>query len=117
MGSRSEAVQGLRSSIDWGRLAPLRLRARSIADGVYAGAHRSTRRGPGVEFGGHRPYVPGDDLRWIDRDGNEQTEEFTGLWATSVQHQIDHLDGRMYFDRLSRVKRDMLIKRARKGRA
>src|SRR5256885_6124730 len=54
-------------SIDWGAIAPLRLRARALADGVYAGAHRSLRRGPGVEFGGHRPYVPGDDLRWLDR--------------------------------------------------
>jgi len=54
-------------SIDWGSIAPLRLRARAVAEGVYAGAHRSLRRGPGVEFGGHRPYVPGDDLRWLDR--------------------------------------------------
>jgi peptide deformylase len=38
-----------------------------------------------------------------------------GLWATSVQHQIDHLRGRMYFDHLSRVKRDMLLRRARKA--
>jgi uncharacterized protein (DUF58 family) len=53
-------------SIDWGSIAPLRLRARALADGVYAGAHRSLRRGPGVEFGGHREYVPGDDLRWLD---------------------------------------------------
>ena len=53
--------------VDWGRLAPLRIRARTVAEGVYAGAHRSVHRGPGVEFGGHRPYVPGDDLRWIDR--------------------------------------------------
>jgi uncharacterized protein (DUF58 family) len=53
--------------IDWGSLAPLRIRARSLAEGVYAGAHRSARKGPGVEFGGHRPYVPGDDLRFFDR--------------------------------------------------
>ncbi len=53
--------------VDWGALAPLRLRARTIAEGVYAGAHRSLRKGAGVEFGGHRPYVPGDDLRWLDR--------------------------------------------------
>jgi uncharacterized protein (DUF58 family) len=45
----------------------LRLRARAIAEGLYAGAHRSARKGSGVEFGGHRPYVPGDDLRFIDR--------------------------------------------------
>ncbi len=53
--------------IDWGALAPLRLRARAVAEGIYAGAHRSVRKGSGVEFGGQRPYVPGDDLRFIDR--------------------------------------------------
>ena len=57
----------LREAIDWGRLAPLRLHARSVAEGVYAGVHRSVRRGAGVEFGGHRNYVPGDDLRFLDR--------------------------------------------------
>ncbi len=53
--------------MDWGKLAPLRLRAQSVADGVYAGGHRSARRGAGIEFGGHRAYTPGDDLRWLDR--------------------------------------------------
>ena len=57
----------IRQGLDWGLLGPLRLRARAVADGVYAGGHRSPRRGPGVEFGGHRAYVPGDDLRWLDR--------------------------------------------------
>jgi uncharacterized protein (DUF58 family) len=57
----------LRQRLDWGAFAPLRLRARSVAEGVYAGAHKSPRRGAGVEFGGHRAYVPGDDLRFIDR--------------------------------------------------
>jgi uncharacterized protein (DUF58 family) len=62
-----EEQRALATRVDWGRLAPLRLRARTVAEGVYAGAHRSRRRGPGVEFGGHREYLPGDDLRWIDR--------------------------------------------------
>jgi uncharacterized protein (DUF58 family) len=53
--------------IEWGALAPLRLKARAVAEGVYAGAHRSFRKGAGVEFGGQRPYVPGDDLRFFDR--------------------------------------------------
>ncbi|WP_437876955.1 DUF58 domain-containing protein [Sorangium sp. So ce513] len=53
--------------IDWGGLAPLRLKSRAIAEGVYAGMHRSIRKGAGVEFGGQRPYVPGDDLRFFDR--------------------------------------------------
>ena len=56
-----------RIPIDWGSLVPLRLRSKTIAEGVYAGMHRSVPRGPGVEFGGHRPYTPGDDLRFIDR--------------------------------------------------
>jgi uncharacterized protein (DUF58 family) len=61
------AKNQIRTAIDWGELAPLRLRARQVAEGVYAGVHRSTLRGSGVEFGGYREYVPGDDLRWLDR--------------------------------------------------
>ncbi len=61
------ALQPIRKSVDWGELAPLRLRARLVAEGVWAGMHRSARRGAGVEFGGYREYVPGDDLRWLDR--------------------------------------------------
>jgi uncharacterized protein (DUF58 family) len=60
-------VTELRSKLDWGAFAPLRLKARSVADGVYAGSHKSPRKGAGVEFGGHRAYTPGDDLRYIDR--------------------------------------------------
>jgi len=54
-------------------------------------------------------------VAFTDHHGMRVRQEFTGLWATSVQHQIDHLAGRMYFDRLSRTKREMLLKRARKG--
>jgi uncharacterized protein (DUF58 family) len=57
----------IRKSLDWGALAPLRLRARTAAEGLFSGAHRSVRRGAGVEFAGHRAYLPGDDLRFIDR--------------------------------------------------
>jgi len=53
-------------------------------------------------------------VSFMDHHGMRVRQEFKGLWATSVQHQIDHLNGRMFFDNLSRVKRDMLIKRARK---
>ena len=65
--SGPESPLTLEQSLDWGELAPLRISARAAADGVYAGSHRSQRRGAGVEFGGHRAYVPGDDLRFIDR--------------------------------------------------
>ncbi|MBU2992595.1 peptide deformylase [Octadecabacter sp. 1_MG-2023] len=53
-------------------------------------------------------------VEFLNEQGEVETKDFVGLWATSVQHQIDHLNGKMYFDRLSRTKRDMLIKKARK---
>ena len=63
----TEAQQAVRKALDWGKLTTLRLRAFAVAEEVQAGAHRSRRRGAGVEFGGHRVYVPGDDLRFLDR--------------------------------------------------
>ncbi|WP_101065578.1 peptide deformylase [Roseovarius salinarum] len=54
-------------------------------------------------------------VRFMNADGGIEERDFVGLWATSVQHQIDHLNGRMYFDRLSKVKRDMLVRKARKA--
>lgn len=51
-------------------------------------------------------------VAYVDEHGASREEEFVLLRATSVQHQIDHLDGRMYFHRLSRLKRDMLLRRA-----
>ncbi len=53
-------------------------------------------------------------VAFTDRDGNRLKQDFEDLWATSVQHQIDHLNGKMFFDRLSRTKREMLLKKARK---
>ncbi len=67
---------------------------------------------PGVYARIERPSVV--TVAFMDTLGFRVSREFTGLWATSVQHQIDHLAGRMYFDRLSRTRRDMLLKRAGK---
>ena len=53
-------------------------------------------------------------VRYLNEDGVITCGDFTGLEATSVQHQIDHLQGKMYFDNLGRVKRDMLLRKARK---
>lgn len=55
-------------------------------------------------------------VRFLNADGDMEERDFVDLWATSVQHQIDHLNGKMYFDHLSRLKRDRLIAKARKGR-
>ncbi|MEM1064943.1 MAG: peptide deformylase [Pseudomonadota bacterium] len=67
---------------------------------------------PGVEAEVVRPAEV--TVSFVDHAGMRVRREFEGLWARSVQHQIDHLAGRMYFDNLSRVKRQMLLKRARK---
>ena len=56
----------------------------------------------------------GVTVRYMDETGAMQEKDLVGLWARSLQHQVDHLNGRMYFDNLSNLKRDMLIKKARK---
>ena len=67
---------------------------------------------PGVSAVIERPRAV--TVRYLNADGAMEDRDFIGLWATSVQHQIDHLAGVLYFDRLSRLKRDMLLKRAAK---
>ncbi|APX90075.1 peptide deformylase [Brevirhabdus pacifica] len=53
-------------------------------------------------------------VRWIGRDGEEHQEDFAGLWATCVQHEIDHLDGRLFIDYLKPLKRQMITRRMQK---
>jgi peptide deformylase len=55
-------------------------------------------------------------VRYLDRDGNEQESEFEGLLAVCVQHEMDHLEGRLFVDYLSEVKRQRIRKRIEKGR-
>ena len=67
---------------------------------------------PGVSAQIKRPRAI--TARFLDSQGALQTKDFVGLWATSLQHQIDHLNGKMYFDHLSKTRRDMLLRKARK---
>ena len=53
-------------------------------------------------------------VRFLNAVNEVEERDFVGLWATSVQHQIDHLNGWMYFDRLTKLRRDMLLRKARK---
>ena len=53
-------------------------------------------------------------VRWIDRDGKEQTEGFDGLWATCVQHEIDHLNGKLFIDYIGPMKRQMITRKMQK---
>jgi peptide deformylase len=54
------------------------------------------------------------EVRWIDRDGKERTEGFSGLWATCAQHEIDHLDGKLFIDYLKPLRRQMITRKMTK---
>ncbi|MBV7380473.1 peptide deformylase [Maritimibacter dapengensis] len=53
-------------------------------------------------------------VRWLDRNGNEREQDFEGLWATCVQHEIDHLNGKLFIDHLSPMKRQMITRKSQK---
>jgi peptide deformylase len=53
-------------------------------------------------------------VKFLNAQGEIEERDFVNLWATSVQHQIDHLNGKMYFDNLKPVKRQMFLKKAKK---
>jgi peptide deformylase len=53
-------------------------------------------------------------LRYVDRDGKVQETDAGGLLATAVQHELDHLDGKLIIDFLSRLKRDMVVRKFKK---
>lgn len=54
--------------------------------------------------------------RWLDVDGKRQEGEFDGLMSVCLQHEVDHLNGVLFIDHLSRLKRDMVIKKVVKSR-
>jgi peptide deformylase len=54
-------------------------------------------------------------MRYIDRDGKQQTIDADGLLATCLQHEIDHLNGILFIDHISRLKREMVIKKFTKA--
>ncbi len=53
-------------------------------------------------------------VRWMDLDGATQEEQFAGLWATCVQHEIDHLDGKLFIDYLTPLKRQLITRKMQK---
>ena len=70
------------------------------------------------------PYLPGVSarierpravtVRFLNDQGEIEERDFVGLWATSVQHQIDHLNGKVYVDHLSPLRRKMLVAKSDK---
>ena len=67
---------------------------------------------PGVSAKIKRPRAV--TVKYMDEQGAWVEKDFIGIEATSVQHQIDHLNGKLYFHHLSKMKRDMLIKKSKK---
>ena len=52
------------------------------------------------------------EVRWTGLDGGENSERFDGLWATCVQHEIDHLNGTLFIDHLTALKRQLITRKA-----
>jgi peptide deformylase len=50
-------------------------------------------------------------VAYIDREGKKQEAELEGIWSTLVQHEVDHLNGVLFIDYLSRLKRDMVVRK------
>jgi peptide deformylase len=55
-------------------------------------------------------------VKWLDEKGAAHDEQFEGLLATCIQHEMDHLQGVVFIDHLSRLKRDMILKKLAKAR-
>ena len=51
------------------------------------------------------------EVEWMDLDGKLQREGFDGLWATCVQHEIDHLEGKLFIDYLKPLRRQMITRK------
>jgi peptide deformylase len=54
------------------------------------------------------------EVTWMSLDGKTMRERFDGLWATCVQHEIDHLDGKLFIDYLKPLKRQMITRKMQK---
>ncbi|MGZ3215558.1 peptide deformylase [Paracoccus sp. T5] len=50
-------------------------------------------------------------MRWMGLDGKTHDQEFDGLWATCAQHELDHLEGILFIDHLSALKRQMITRK------
>ena len=53
-------------------------------------------------------------VEWIDLEGKQHSEEFNGLKSTCVQHEIDHLNGKLFIDYLGPIKRQMITRKMQK---
>jgi peptide deformylase len=54
--------------------------------------------------------------RWLDEEGRSHEGEFDGLMSVCLQHEVDHLNGVLFIDHLSRLKREIIVKKVVKSR-
>jgi peptide deformylase len=54
-------------------------------------------------------------VKYLDREGKAQEMQTEGLLSVCVQHEVDHLEGKLFIDHLSKLKRDMVIKKFTKA--
>jgi peptide deformylase len=54
------------------------------------------------------------EVAWLGLDGQSHSERFDGLWSTCVQHEIDHLNGKLFIDYLKPLKRQMITRKMQK---
>ncbi|MEO1239564.1 MAG: peptide deformylase [Pseudomonadota bacterium] len=52
------------------------------------------------------------EVSWLTLEGTQASRRFEGLWATCVQHEIDHLDGKLFIDHLTALKRQLITRKA-----
>jgi peptide deformylase len=53
-------------------------------------------------------------MRWLGLDGQTHEDQFSGLWATCAQHELDHLNGKLFLDYLGPIKRQMITRKMEK---
>jgi len=54
------------------------------------------------------------EVKWQDVTGEEKVQKFDGLWATCIQHEIDHLDGKLFIDYLKPMRRRLIVGKMKK---
>lgn len=54
------------------------------------------------------------EAQWLGLDGQPHSETFDGLWATCMQHELDHLNGKLFIDHLKPLKRQMITRKMQK---
>ena len=53
----------------------------------------------------------GCTVEYLDRDGKKQSLDASGIMSTCIQHELDHLDGKLFIDHISSLKRNMVVKK------